>query len=148
METRFYDPEPQLDKNHPLYKQRVCHTFDDSNVLEEGVPQAQVLTKTLTVARLPEKLQKIVDATEISAESDLYMKNAILSAHLFEATQVKLPKLKDPLRPAWNFPRAYGISAQKKKYNLILKCVLCRNLIDQFVLNFQPIHNGEDSAGM
>lgn len=118
IDDRFYDPEPKLDEKHPLYKERKCHLYGDTNVLVEGVAQAQVLTKTLVVPSLPEKLQKIVDGIEVSPESDLYMKNAILSAHLFDAQQVKLPRPKDPLRPAWKFSREYGIEAARKQYGL------------------------------
>lgn len=81
----------------------------------EGVAQAQNLTKTLITAKLPAKVQKLANALDISPDTGLYMKNAIINAHLFDAEQVKLPKIKDPNRPAWNFPRSYGISAQRKK---------------------------------
>lgn len=36
-------------------------------------------------------------------------------ACMYDATQQKLPVRKDPLRPAWNFPRDYGITDVRKK---------------------------------
>lgn len=113
--TNYYIPEKPLDENHPLYKSKQCHTFGDSNVLVEGVAQAQNLTKTLIAAELPAKLQQLANSVEISPDTDLYMKNAIINAHLFDAQQVKLPKTKHPDRPAYVLARVYGISAQRKK---------------------------------
>lgn len=110
---RVVDPlmEPQI---HELWNSRPCHIHEDSNVLVNGLDQAQILTKTLMFGELPKKLQDIFDSIEISPESDKCFKNATLAAHLFDAEQVVLPKRKDPLRPAWNFPRDYGISDQRK----------------------------------
>lgn len=39
----------------------------------------------------------------------------ILKSHMFDAMQVKLPKIRDPERPAWNFPRVYGITDKRRK---------------------------------
>lgn len=41
---------------------------------------------------------------------DEKLKAIILASHVFDAEQKKLPKLKDPNRPAWNFPRVLGIT--------------------------------------
>lgn len=142
IEDNFCDPEPPLDETHPLYKERKCHTLGDSDVLVTGVPQAQVLTKTLVVPNLPEKLQQLIDSTEISAESDLYIKNTILSAHLFDAQQVKLPKRKDVLRPAYNFPRDYGISEQRKKWVILTFSIILICWISIVFYIFQSIDNG------
>lgn len=79
------------------------------------MPQAQVLTKTVCVDGLPEKLQAAIDAIEFSRETDKNAKNAVLNALLLDAEQQKLEKLKDPSRPAWVFPRVYGITRQRRK---------------------------------
>lgn len=105
-----------IDATHPLWNDRKCHIFGDTNVPIIGMPQAQLLTKTVCVEGLPEKLQASIDSVEISRTTDKNMKNAILAAHLFDAEQQKLEKLKDPARPAWVFPRKYGITRQRKKY--------------------------------
>lgn len=115
IQTNYYEPDKPLDENHPLYKSKECHTFGDSNVLVEGVAQAQNLTKTLITEKLPAKLQELADSVEVSPDTDLYMKNAIINAHLFDAEQVKLPIKKLPERPAYVLPRTYGISLQRKK---------------------------------
>ena len=36
---------------------------------------------------------------------------------MFDAMQVKLPKIRDPQRPAWNFPQIYGIVDKRRKQN-------------------------------
>lgn len=118
IEDHFFVPGAPLDENHPLYNAEKCHLFGDSNVLVDGVKQAQVLTKSLVVRDLPAKVKEIAASTECSPGTDLYMKNAILSAHLFDAYQNKLPIRKDLSRPAWNFPRDYGIPADRKLYVL------------------------------
>lgn len=104
-----------IDETHPLWNSRVCHIFGDTNVLITGMPQAQVLTKTVCVDGLPEKLQSAIDNIEFSRETDRNLKSAVVNAHLIDAEQQKLEKLKDPSRPAWNFPRVYGITRQRRK---------------------------------
>jgi len=44
-----------------------------------------------------------------------------LNSHLFDAEQQKLPKRKDPERPAWNFPRDYGITDRRVNKLLVTK---------------------------
>lgn len=98
-----------------MWNTQKCHIFGDTNVLVLGVPQAQLLTKTVCVDGLPEKLQATIDGLEVSRETNTSMKDNIVAAHLFDAQQEKLEKLKDPTRPAWNFPRVHGITRQRKK---------------------------------
>lgn len=38
----------------------------------------------------------------------------IYTSNIFDAHQEKLPKRKDPTRPAWVFPRDYGITNCRK----------------------------------
>jgi len=100
-----------LDQNHPEYKSEPCYIFNDTNVLLGGVEQAQVLTNTLVVDEdvgsdrqtgLPDKLHE-------------ELRQRILLTCVFDAEQKKLPKRKESLRPAWNFPRDYGITETRKK---------------------------------
>lgn len=108
--------EVKLDETHKLWKERTCHTFDDSNVLIEGMPQAQLLTKTLYINDLPNNLKQDVKQIKISAQTDIALKNAILSSHVFDAQQEKTAIRKDPNRPAFVLPRIYGITDSRKKY--------------------------------
>ncbi|PSN36555.1 hypothetical protein C0J52_09120 [Blattella germanica] len=82
---------------------------------------------------LPTKAEEILKANGITVyEPGEILKEkqefpeSILTSHVFEATQLKLPKLKDPARPAWVFPRPYGITDKRRNELLSLKLVhLC-----------------------
>lgn len=100
------------DETHPKWKARTCLTYKDDNVLLEGLEQAKLLTNTVEVQKgLPEKLQ----IKEVDNTFHELVKEAIMASHVFDAEQKKLPKIKDPLRPAFNFPRVYGITEQRVK---------------------------------
>lgn len=101
-----------FDETHPDWKNRVCHTYGDNNVLLEGLDQAKIITKSVSPkSGLPENIK----LKNCSKAVDEAARRIILYSHLFDAEQQKLPKLKDPLRPAWNFPRVYGITENRKK---------------------------------
>lgn len=108
----MYEKPIQYDETHPLWKSRTCLTYKDDNVLLEGLNQAKVLTNTVQVQEnLPEKLA----FKEVDKNFDSLVKHAIFSSNVFDAEQKKLPKIKDPLRPSFNFPRVYGITEQRVK---------------------------------
>ncbi|XP_050354296.1 39S ribosomal protein L37, mitochondrial [Nymphalis io] len=116
-----YERPLPLDENHPDYKERPCFTLKNTNVLLEGISQAQALTKTIIAEDiLPQKIEELA---EISAPKAIHrgVKQAILNANVFDCEQKKLPKRKDPLRPAYNFPRTLGISDRRKNLNLTNK---------------------------
>lgn len=105
-------PLPTPIEQHPNWHDRICHTYKDNNVLLEGLEQAKVLTKTVQIGEgLPEQLT----LKNSSKEIDNKVKRVIMHSHLFDAEQKKLPKIKDPMRPAFNFPRVYGISESRVK---------------------------------
>lgn len=86
--------------------------FGDENVLLEGITQAKIITNTVEVKEgLPERV--VVD--ESIKGFNRRAREIILNAHVFDAEQTKLPKVKNPLRPAWNFPRTYGITDVRRK---------------------------------
>lgn len=104
-----------LDENHPDYKEQPCYTLRSTNVLLEGMAQAQVLTKTIVAENtLPPNIEELA---QIPAPSAIHenIKKAILSANVFDCEQKKLPKIKDPERPAFNFPRILGITDRRRK---------------------------------
>lgn len=110
-----YEKPIPIDENHPDYKERPCYTLKNTNVLLEGISQAQVLTKSLIVeGKLPSKIEELA---ELPAPSTIHenIKKAILSANVFDCEQKKLPKIKDAVRPAYNFPRILGISDRRRK---------------------------------
>lgn len=111
-------PEVKLNENHPLYKQEQCYLYGDRNVLVEGVRQAQVLLNTVVYDELPLKLEERLDRAKIPTQLDRSMQQSVLAALVFDAEQVKRPIVKDPERPAFKLPREYGISNERRKYEL------------------------------
>lgn len=108
----MYTKLPPLDETHPKWKTRPCLTFKDDNVLLEGLNQAKILTNTVEIQNgLPETY----DLPELSREINAAANTVVLTSHVFEGEQVLLPKIIDPLRPAHNFRRVYGISEQRAK---------------------------------
>lgn len=100
------------DETHPDWHDRPVLSYKDNNILLEGLNQAKILTKSI---ELKEGLPERIVLKDISKKIDNRVKNIILSSCLFDAEQQKLPKLKDPERPAWNFPRVYGITQNRAK---------------------------------
>ncbi|KAM3956560.1 mitochondrial ribosomal protein L37 [Aphomia sociella] len=121
-----YEPPLPLDENHPNYKERPCYTLKNTNVLLEGIAQAQVLTKTIIAEnKLPQRIEELAEIVPPKTVHD-NVKKAILSANVFDCEQTKLPKIKDPVRPAYNFPRILGISDTRRNQiitNKILQLV-------------------------
>lgn len=101
-----------LDNTHPNWHDRICYTYKDHNVLLDGLPQAKIITNTVEIAEgLPDNL--VLD--DFPAEINRNVRRAILNSHLFDAEQEKLPKLKDPSRPMFVFPRVLGITQSRSK---------------------------------
>ncbi|XP_044263303.1 39S ribosomal protein L37, mitochondrial [Tribolium madens] len=115
----FKTPPIAFDNTHPNWHDRILLTYKDNNVLLDGLKQAKILTNTV---ELKEDLPKSTEL-KIKKEIDNKVKEIILSSHVFDAEQQKLPKLKDPERPAWNFPRVYGIT-QPRVIKLLLSNLL------------------------
>lgn len=117
--------KPKID---PDWKPRSCLTYKDHNVLQEGVPQACLLTKTLKIDDgLPTKIQDLV--TDIPDHIDDLVKRILFTSTIYDAQQVKLPKLKNPDKPMWVFPRVYGITSTRKMRNISYKFLqLCESL--------------------
>ncbi|XP_076246698.1 mitochondrial ribosomal protein L37 [Calliopsis andreniformis] len=127
----------------PDWKKESCLTYKDHNLLQEGVPQACLLTKTVQIDNeMPEKIKNL--ETDISERVDNLVKRIVYSSTIYDAQQVVLPKLKDPDRPSWIFPRAYGITSTKKVYNLSRKFLqLCESLVGlRTAQNRSVVHDG------
>jgi large subunit ribosomal protein L37 len=84
-------------------------------VLLEGVRQAQNLLNTLVIDEYPTVVEERLAKIKIPISMDRSMQQSVLASQLFDAEQVKLyKKIKDPNRPAFTFPRLYGISSERK----------------------------------
>lgn len=115
LEVKPLAPRPiPRDHTHPLYHERICHMYRDHNVLLKGLDQAKVLTKTVEIKTgLPVEIENLVESQQLQ-DQDTLVQRYILKSHVFDAMQVKLPKIHDPQRPAWNFPRVYGITDKRR----------------------------------
>ncbi|XP_066262593.1 large ribosomal subunit protein mL37 [Euwallacea similis] len=112
-------PKPQC-TTPPNWHERPLLTYEDHNALLEGLAQAKVLTNTVQIQEgLPNKY--LIE--DISRELNRKVKKAIFGSHVFDAEQQKLEKIKDPERPAFNFPRVYGIT-QKRVFKLMIDKLL------------------------
>lgn len=109
------EPSVLLNKDHPDYKEKPCYTLKHTNVLLEGISQAQVLTKTIIAEdKFPPKIEELAAIPAPKAIHET-VKKTILSANVFDCEQEKLPKIKDTKRPAYNFPRILGITDKRRK---------------------------------
>lgn len=109
-------PKPILeDESHPNWHKKACSIFGDQNVLIGGLPQAQVLTNTLEINSFPRQIEDVLINDQLPKTVDRSVQNAIFSSQLLDAQQVKLPKVKLVDRPAFNLPRLYGISHERRK---------------------------------
>ncbi|XP_060646402.1 large ribosomal subunit protein mL37 [Drosophila nasuta] len=113
-------PIPE-DETHPNWHTTACHLFGDSNVLLGGLPQAQVLTNSIEINEFPRQIDEAIFNAQFPKTLDRSVQNAIFSSQLLDAQQVKLPKIKLADRPAYNLPRLYGISQERRNRLLINK---------------------------
>lgn len=117
-----------FDETHPDWKAQACLIFKDHNVLQEGFRQAQILTNTVC---LPDSFSNYIQdpSLELPEYIDDILKRIIYTSNIFDAHQERLPRRKDPARPAWVFPRDYGITNCRKMRNLSRKMLqLCESL--------------------
>ncbi|XP_062127244.1 large ribosomal subunit protein mL37 isoform X2 [Drosophila sulfurigaster albostrigata] len=113
-------PIPE-DETHPNWHSTACHLFGDSNVLLGGLPQAQVLTNSIEINEFPRQIDEAIFNAQLPKTLDRSVQNAIFSSQLLDAQQVKLPKIKLADRPAYNLPRLYGISQERRNRLLMNK---------------------------
>ncbi|XP_018299665.1 39S ribosomal protein L37, mitochondrial [Mycetomoellerius zeteki] len=129
LKLEFLKPRPiAFDETHPDWKAKACSIFKNNNVLQEGFCQAQILTNTVC---LPNSSSNYIQDLfpDLPEHVDNIVKRIIYTSNIFDAHQVKLPKKKDPERPAWVFPRDYGITNHRKMQNLSRKFLqLCESL--------------------
>lgn len=138
-------PKPIVeDETHPDWKSSVCHIFGDNNVPLEGVLQAQHLTKSLVIDGLPKNLEETLKTLKISTAVDKNIQNSILSSHVLDAEQQKLP-LKIPERPMFVLPRTYGITHPRRNRLLISKMIFeSEKLVGKSVNSQRKIVNNSD----
>lgn len=114
---------PKLNDSHQLWHNDPCLVYGDHNVLVHGLDQAKVFTNSIEPEPgLPQYLKELYEAYRLPNQ-DEHVQRIITASLLFDAVQEKLPIRKDPKRPAWKFPRDFGIP-DKRRNNLILSRLL------------------------
>ncbi|KAK2582744.1 hypothetical protein KPH14_005011 [Odynerus spinipes] len=141
--------EIKFDETHPDWKNKVCLTYRDHNVLQNGTAQAQLLTKTIHINNeLPQQI--IEKEMDVSEDIHHLIERTIKTSTVYDAHQELLPKRKDPNRPAWNFPRDYGLTDIRKTHNLFKKLLqICECVSGPEVARTRSIfHNGITSVSI
>lgn len=110
----IYSNDIKNDETHPLWQDEKCHIFRDSNVLLEGVPQAQVLLKTIELKELPSRMEEQFAKLKIPKNIHNSMEQFVLSSHVLDSEQEKTAVIKLSDRIAFNLPRNYGITDNRK----------------------------------
>lgn len=114
---------PPLDNKHPLWHDEPCLVYGDHNVLARGLEQGKVFTNSIEPEPgLPQYFKELYEAYKLPNQ-DEHVQRIITASLLFDAVQEKLPIVKDPKRPAWKFPRDYGIPDSRRN-NLIVSRLL------------------------
>lgn len=114
---------PILNNTHPQWNDNPCYVYGDHSVLVHGLEQAKVFTNSIEPEPgLPNILKDLYEAYKLPNQ-DEHVQRIITSSLLYDAVQEKLPIRKDPQRPAWKFPRDYGIP-DKRRNNLIVSRLL------------------------
>ncbi|XP_053669887.1 39S ribosomal protein L37, mitochondrial [Anopheles nili] len=116
-------PSVAFDETHPLWHSQPAYVFGNTNLLLEGVRQAQNILNTTVFDELPMKLEEKLEKTKLTTQLDRSMQQAVLSALVFDTEQVKTAVVKVPERPAFKLPRTYGIS-EGRRNKLILSKLL------------------------
>nr|XP_003701026.1 PREDICTED: 39S ribosomal protein L37, mitochondrial [Megachile rotundata] len=126
-----------------------CLTYEDHNVLQAGVPQACLLTNTVQLDnKLPEKIEELF--TDIPDDVNKLLRRIVYTSTIYDPQQVKLPIVKDPERPAWVFPRTYGITSTRKMHNLTKRFLqLCEMLSGLNIAQHRAVvHDGICCVGI
>uniref|UniRef100_A0A6B0VCJ5 Large ribosomal subunit protein mL37 n=1 Tax=Ixodes ricinus TaxID=34613 RepID=A0A6B0VCJ5_IXORI len=117
----FELPEPHCVPNHqrndsqnPDWHDKAAYVLHNKTRLLEGDRHMRLLTKTLRYEGLPESLMTAVEREPLTEEQARAAEEALLHAHLWDCTQVKLPKKLDISKPHWVFPREYGVPVRRK----------------------------------
>ncbi|XP_052888632.1 39S ribosomal protein L37, mitochondrial isoform X2 [Anopheles moucheti] len=113
-------PPVAFDEMHSVREYKPAYVYGDTNVLLEGVRQAQSLLNTVVFDDLPLKMKEKLEQTIITSRVDRSMQQAVL---LYDAEQSKRVYVKVPDRPAYNLPREYGLSEGRKNQLILAKLV-------------------------
>lgn len=113
---------------NPNWHDQPIYMFDRNSRLIEGFTQGKSLIKTVEYEGFPPILDNITNnLPDIELEDSL--QHCILESALWDGVQEKLPKRFNPEKPAWKYDREYGISHNRKIFNLLTRLLyLCERI--------------------
>lgn len=109
--------DPPTDVVEDLGPQVPVRLYESNCALQAGLDQAKLLTNT--VVKEGEFLEQY--KVNVPEGIDKQVQRIITTSAIFDAHQELLPKIKDPERPMFVFPRLYGITQYRKTCNIINK---------------------------
>ncbi|KAB7502664.1 hypothetical protein Anas_05974 [Armadillidium nasatum] len=111
-EEEPYTPLPDKDVVIPE-KKPLCYVIKNSFNPLAGLPQCQLITKTIVFDSYPDAISKKIE--DCTAEEKNLWKKIVLKANLLDAEQMKLPKMLDPINyPGYRPSRQYSIPVNKQ----------------------------------
>uniref|UniRef100_A0A131XBZ6 Large ribosomal subunit protein mL37 n=1 Tax=Hyalomma excavatum TaxID=257692 RepID=A0A131XBZ6_9ACAR len=122
----FEPPEPhgipdekRQDSRNPNWHDHEAYIVHKKSRLLEGDKHMCLLTKTVRYDGLPTALSEHVRQHALGESLQMAAKEALAQVHLYDCTQVKLPKKIDLTEPHWNFPREFGVPVARKVSHLL-----------------------------
>lgn len=145
--------EQKRDESHPLWKEEVAYTYNDSSwqAKDNELIFAQANTNTVTAQTLPENIVNKYNNTKVTEDTEWRLERLLVSCYVGDAWQVKLPRnfkvpyigwhpVESRMKPrnlydheafswGWKLPREYGIPNWRKLGNLTrgLFREICKN---------------------
>lgn len=135
----FELPEPhgipdsqRADSRNPNWHDQEAYIVHQKSRLLEGDRHACLLTKTLRYEGLPAQLGAHVGKHALGEAHEARAREALCQVHLYDCTQLKLPKKLDVEKPHWRFPRDYGVPVRRKVTNVLASYhQLCEKLTSE-----------------
>ncbi|KAL3225944.1 hypothetical protein MRX96_025290 [Rhipicephalus microplus] len=106
--------EKRLDSRNPDWHDQEAYIVHKKSRLLEGDKHMCLLTKTVRYDGLPTALLEHVRLHTLGAAQQVAAKEALAQVHLYDCTQVKLPRKIDLTQPHMRFPREFGVPVYRK----------------------------------
>ncbi|XP_065298134.1 large ribosomal subunit protein mL37 isoform X4 [Dermacentor albipictus] len=107
------------DSRNPNWHDQVAYIVHKKSRLLEGDKHMCLLTKTVRYDSLPVALSEHVRRHALGEAHQKAAREALAQVHLYDSTQVKLPKNIDLNKPHWTFPREYGVPIKRKVSHIL-----------------------------
>nr|XP_037278568.1 39S ribosomal protein L37, mitochondrial-like [Rhipicephalus microplus] len=124
--------EKRLDSRNPDWHDQEAYIVHKKSRLLEGDKHMCLLTKTVRYDGLPTALLEHVRSHTLGAAQQVAAKEALAQVHLYDCTQVKLPRKIDLTQPHMRFPREFGVPVYRKVSHVLASYHhLCEKLTSQ-----------------